>query len=189
MYTNGTASLSGLRTPRVPSSDSWICVKKRSWWDLFSLFGRHHCFFLKLPRNISKTPGKFFLYCALTPSSDQEKTEAQGPGTLKGGWNCRVRHSLDETSDWACVSLSRFSKELIIFTDASYYGAGSVQSQMHNVTDKPMAYVSRNFNRAESNYLTIEKEVTAIIFGIYLFKHYLQNNLIVIISDHHLCQY
>jgi hypothetical protein len=51
-------------------------------------------------------------------------------------------------------------------------------------TDKPVAYVSRHFNKAELNYSTIEKEAAAVIFGIKRFRHYLQGKPFVIVSDH-----
>lgn len=77
-----------------------------------------------------------------------------------------------------------FSKEFIIFTDASNYGAGAVLSQMHEGKDRPIAYASRHFNKPESNYSTIEKEAAAVVFGIQRFRHYLQDKPFVIISDH-----
>jgi hypothetical protein len=77
-----------------------------------------------------------------------------------------------------------FSKEFLIYTDASNYGAGAVLSQMHDGKDRPIAYASRHFNKAESNYSTIEKEAAAVVFGIQRFRHYLQDNPFVIVSDH-----
>ena len=55
---------------------------------------------------------------------------------------------------------------------------------MHGETDKPVAYASRHFNKAELNYSTIEKEATALVFGIKRLRYYLQNKSFVIISDH-----
>ena len=77
-----------------------------------------------------------------------------------------------------------FSKELLVHTDASNYGAGAVLSQMHGGKDKPIAYASRHFNKAELNYSTIEKEAAAVVFGIKRFRHYLQDKPFVIVSDH-----
>jgi hypothetical protein len=55
---------------------------------------------------------------------------------------------------------------------------------MHGGTDKPVAYASRHFNKAELNYSTIEKKAAAVIFGIKRFRHYLQDKPFVIVSDH-----
>ena len=52
---------------------------------------------------------------------------------------------------------------------------------MHDGKDKPIAYASRHFNKAELNYSAIEKEATA--FGIQRFRHYLQDKTFVIVSD------
>jgi len=82
------------------------------------------------------------------------------------------------------LAYSDFSKEFIIFTDASNYGAGAVLSQMHEGKDRPIAYASPHFNKPESNYSTIEKEAAAVVFGIQRFRHYLQDKPFVIISDH-----
>lgn len=55
---------------------------------------------------------------------------------------------------------------------------------MHNGSDKPIAYASRHFSKAETNYSTKEKEAAAVIFGIQRFKHYLQDKPFVIVNDH-----
>ncbi|KAI9552203.1 hypothetical protein GHT06_022542 [Daphnia sinensis] len=77
-----------------------------------------------------------------------------------------------------------FSKEFLIYTDASDYGLGAVLSQMHDGKDKPIAYASRHLNKAEVKYSTIEKEAAAVIFGIKRFRHYLQDEPFTIVSDH-----
>jgi hypothetical protein len=60
---------------------------------------------------------------------------------------------------------------------------------MHGGKDKPIAYASRHFNKAELNYSTIEKEAAAVIFGIKRFRHYLQDKPFVIVSDHRRLQW
>ena len=77
-----------------------------------------------------------------------------------------------------------FTKEFLIYTDASDYGLGAVLSQIHEGKDQPIAYASRHLNKAEAKYSTIEKEAAAVIFGIKRFRHYLQDEPFVIISDH-----
>ncbi|KZS08156.1 Uncharacterized protein APZ42_027943 [Daphnia magna] len=42
-----------------------------------------------------------------------------------------------------------FSKEFLIYTDASDCGSSAVLSQMHDGKDKPIAYASRHLNKAE----------------------------------------
>ncbi|KAI9550717.1 pol polyprotein [Daphnia sinensis] len=66
-----------------------------------------------------------------------------------------------------------FSKEFLIYTDASNYGLGA-----------PIAYASRHLNKGEIKYSTIEKEAAAVVFGIKRFRHYLQDQPFIIVSDH-----
>jgi hypothetical protein len=87
---------------------------------------------------------------------------------------------VDEVKAFECLStilitervlaFPDFSKEFLVHTDASNYGAGAVLSQMHGGTDKPVAYARRHFNKAELYYSTIEKEAAAVIFGIKRFR-------------------
>lgn len=78
-----------------------------------------------------------------------------------------------------------FSKQFVIFTDASDYGLGAVLSQIDvNGKDRPIAYASRHLNKTEQKYSTIEKEAAALIFGIKRFKYYLQDEPFTIVSDH-----
>jgi hypothetical protein len=66
-----------------------------------------------------------------------------------------------------------FSKEFILTTDASNQGIGAVLSQGIIGKDLPIAYASRNMNKAEQNYTSSEKELLAIVWGIKHFRPYL----------------
>jgi hypothetical protein len=82
------------------------------------------------------------------------------------------------------LAYSDFAREFIIFTDASNYGAGAFLSQMHEGKYRPIAYASQHFKKAELDSSTIEKEAAAVVFGIRIFRHYLQDKPFVIISGH-----
>ena len=77
-----------------------------------------------------------------------------------------------------------FSKEFIIFTDASDYGIGAVLSQIQNDKEVVIAYASKHLNKDQLKYSTIEKEAFAVVEGIKRFYHYLQDEPFVIVSDH-----
>jgi hypothetical protein len=62
-----------------------------------------------------------------------------------------------------------FTREFILTTDASNEGLGAILSQGEIEKDLPIAYASKNLNKAERNYSTSEKELLAIVWGV---KHY-----------------
>ncbi|KAJ8716473.1 hypothetical protein PYW07_003100 [Mythimna separata] len=64
--------------------------------------------------------------------------------------------------------------KLILTVDASPTGLGAVLSQVgSDGLEKPLSYASRTLNAAEKKYAQIQKEATAIIFGIRRFHQYL----------------
>jgi hypothetical protein len=77
-----------------------------------------------------------------------------------------------------------FSRDFILATDASNDGAGAVLSQGQVGKDLPIAYASRSFNKAERNYSTVEKELSAILWGVRHFRPYLYDKRFKIMSDH-----
>jgi hypothetical protein len=77
-----------------------------------------------------------------------------------------------------------FSKEFILTTDASNDGIGAILSQGQIGKDLPIAYASRNLNKAERSYTTSEKELLAIVWGIKHYRPYLYGRKFTIVSDH-----
>ena len=69
-------------------------------------------------------------------------------------------------------------------TDASGFAVSAILSQGQIGQDKPIAFASRTLNRAEQNYSTIEKELTAIMWACEHFKPYLLGRSFTIITDH-----
>jgi hypothetical protein len=58
-----------------------------------------------------------------------------------------------------------YSKDVILTTDASNEGEGATLSQGQKGKVRPVAYASRNFNKAEKSYSTVEKELAAIVWA------------------------
>jgi hypothetical protein len=77
-----------------------------------------------------------------------------------------------------------FTKEFILTTDASNEGIGAILSQGQIGKDLPIAYASKNLNKAERNYSTSEVELLAIVRGIKHFRPYLYGRKFKIASDH-----
>ena len=77
------------------------------------------------------------------------------------------------------------SKPLVLETDASPYGVGSVIS--HSMDDgslRPIAFASRTLAPPERKYAQIEREGLAIIFGLKYFHKYLHGRSFTIKTDH-----
>lgn len=62
------------------------------------------------------------------------------------------------------LAYSDFTKEFLIYTDASDYRLETILSQIHEGKDQPISYASRHLNKTEAKYSTIEKEAAAMIF-------------------------
>jgi hypothetical protein len=77
-----------------------------------------------------------------------------------------------------------FTREFTLTTDASNEGIGAVLSQGQIGKDLPIAYASRNLNKAEKNYSTSEKELLAIVWGIKHFRPYLYGRKFKVATDH-----
>lgn len=77
-----------------------------------------------------------------------------------------------------------FSKQFVLYVDASKDAVGAALCQKHENTYMPISYASKCFNKAELNKSTIEKELLAIHFAIKHYRPYLFNVHFEIKSDH-----
>ena len=59
-----------------------------------------------------------------------------------------------------------------MYTGASNEGVGVTLGQIQNGREVTIAYTGRDFNSAEKNYSTTEREALAVIFGIKKFEPY-----------------
>jgi predicted aspartyl protease len=69
-------------------------------------------------------------------------------------------------------------------TDASGFGIGAVLSQIHEGTERVVAYFSKTLGKAERNYCVTRRELLAIIESIKHFHHYLYGVKFTVRTDH-----
>lgn len=73
------------------------------------------------------------------------------------------------------------NSRFILQTDASNHSLGAV---LCNQNKQPIAFASRNLNKSEMNYPTIEKELLAIVWAVKHFRPYLYGRTFIIQTDH-----
>jgi len=77
-----------------------------------------------------------------------------------------------------------WNKPFILTTDASNEAIGAILSQGIISKDKPLTFVSRTLNKAETRYSTTEKELLAIVWATKHFRQYLYGRKFKIVTDH-----
>ena len=108
---------------------------------------------------------------------------------VKWNWGPRQRDVFAKakkllTSDSVLVHYDP-AKPIVVSTDASSYGLGSVLShRMPGGICRPVAYASRSLSAAEKNYGQIEKEALAVVFAVTKFHKYLYGREFMIQTDH-----
>ena len=74
---------------------------------------------------------------------------------------------------------------LILACDASAYGIGTVLAHhMPDEYEKPIGYASHTLNKAERNYLQLEKEGLSCVYGVKHFYSYLFGHQFELVTDH-----
>ncbi|GJZ13793.1 reverse transcriptase domain-containing protein [Tanacetum coccineum] len=67
--------------------------------------------------------------------------------------------------------------------------AGAVLGQRHEKHFRPIQYVSKTINEAESHYTTTEKEMLAVVYAFEKFRSYLILNKSIVYTDHSALKY
>nr|GFA56406.1 reverse transcriptase domain-containing protein [Tanacetum cinerariifolium] len=76
-----------------------------------------------------------------------------------------------------------------IMCDARDFAIGAVLGQRHEKHFKPIHYVNKTMNDAESNYTTTEKEMLAVVYAFEKFQSYLIMNTSIVHTDHSALKY
>ena len=76
------------------------------------------------------------------------------------------------------------TKPFTLRTDASSLAIGAALLQGEENEELPVEYASRLLTTAEKNYTTTEREALAIVWAIGRFRGYIEENSIVVITDH-----
>src|SRR4051812_13616455 len=76
-------------------------------------------------------------------------------------------------------------ESFVVYCDASNMGLGGVLMQ----NDRVIAYVSRQLRTREKNYPTHDLELTAVVFVLKIWRHYLYGSMFKVFSDHKSLKY
>lgn len=104
-------------------------------------------------------------------------------------WTDREQHSFNTakrllSSDLTLVHYD-LNRPLVLTCDSSEYGAGAVLSHvMDDGQERPVAMGSRTLHSHERRYSQLDKEATAIMFGVSKFHNYLMGRSFMIVTDH-----
>ena len=82
------------------------------------------------------------------------------------------------------LAFSQFEMPFIVATDASDHAIGGVLSQLQDGQEKVIAYWSRQLQKAERNYSTIEREALAVVGAVKEFYPYLYGFQFTLLTDH-----
>nr|GEZ21279.1 DNA-directed DNA polymerase [Tanacetum cinerariifolium] len=76
-----------------------------------------------------------------------------------------------------------------LMCDASDFAVGAVLGQRNEKHFRPIHYVSKTMNEAESNCTTMEKEMLAVVYAFNIFRSYLIMNKSIVYTDHSALKY
>ena len=103
-------------------------------------------------------------------------------------WSQAAQASFVELQDALCsapcLRAPDFSLPFILQTDASKDGISGILSQLVEGEEHPVAFISRQLNKAEHNYAATEWECLAVVWAVGQFETYLLDMPFVVQTDH-----
>ena len=128
---------------------------------------------------------KFIPNCSTIQKCLSEKTGGDGKKRLE--WTNEMEEAFEQLKieaakevELAYPCYKEGSPPLEIYVDASQTGAGAMLKQ----NNRPIAYASMTFNKAQRNYSTLEREIAALRFGITNMKPFLLGTKFICYTDH-----
>ena len=82
------------------------------------------------------------------------------------------------------MAILDYSRNFKIMCHASDYAMGAVLGQRMEKIFKAIYYASKTSNEAQENYLTIEKEMLAMVFAYEKFRQYILGSHVIIHTNH-----
>jgi hypothetical protein len=82
------------------------------------------------------------------------------------------------------LAYPNFKLPFILATDASRTALGAILAQVQDGVEKPVAYASRQTNRAERSYAASELEMLALVWATKHFRCYLYGRKFLVRTDH-----
>lgn len=88
-----------------------------------------------------------------------------------------------------CLHAPDFKRPFILQTDASGEGLSGVLTQSYDDGEHPVAYISRQLNKAEQNYSATEWECLAVVWAVGQYEPYLIEAPFTVVTDHSALQW
>ena len=109
-----------------------------------------------------------------------------------GGYEIHIQGTVQNTAFeslkkaltiYPIVRLPDFSKPFVLVTDASGYATGAVLAQEHNGFEHPVHYFSKILLDAQRKKPSYYLEVLALVRALHHFRHYLEFNQVLLVTD------
>jgi len=108
-------------------------------------------------------------------------------------WGPSQREAFEGLKDKLCttpvLAYPNFELPFILTTDASKLAVAAVLSQVQDGVERPIAYSSRQMNKAEQAYSASESEILALVWATKFFRCYLHGKKFLVRTDHSALSY
>ena len=106
-------------------------------------------------------------------------------------WGCAEQKSFDDLKDKLCQATENalyivdFNKPFVIHVDASGHTVSGILSQPdEQMTERPVAFISKKLNKTQQMWSTIEKETYATIWALQHFRNWIFGKTVTLYTDH-----